>query len=156
MSSSPAIFWRRFCLGGPDTSQSTEISDSSAAPHQDGTKQGRRCSHATRSLDKLWAAFPWVETVAWKILSWVILDTWPIVGISRFGEVAWHPGLYRFQTCALFYEVSHRELFANIPSLPFIFWQYSFSRHLRFMTTGDDRNEDRLKTESLRSLKVTV
>jgi len=30
------------------------------APHQDGTKRGRRCSHATWSLDKLWAAFPWV------------------------------------------------------------------------------------------------
>jgi len=30
------------------------------APHQDGTKKGRRCSYATWSLDKLWAAFPWV------------------------------------------------------------------------------------------------
>jgi len=28
------------------------------APHQDGTKQGRRCSYATWSLDKLWTAFP--------------------------------------------------------------------------------------------------
>jgi len=25
------------------------------------------------------------------------------------------------------------------------FWQYSFSRHLRFMTTGEDRNKDRFK-----------
>ena len=30
------------------------------APHQDGTKQGLRRSHATWSLDELWAAFPWV------------------------------------------------------------------------------------------------
>jgi len=30
------------------------------APHQDGTKQGWRCSHATWSLDELWAAFPWL------------------------------------------------------------------------------------------------
>jgi len=28
------------------------------APHQNGTKQGRRCSHST--LDDLWIAFPWV------------------------------------------------------------------------------------------------
>ena len=26
------------------------------------------------------------------------------------------------------------------------FWQYSFSHHLRFMTTGEDRNKDRFKT----------
>ena len=38
-----------------------------------------------------------------------------IAGISRFGEVAWHPGLCGFQTCALCHEVLHRELFANIP-----------------------------------------
>ena len=30
------------------------------APHQDGTKQGRRCSHSTWSLGELWAAFSWV------------------------------------------------------------------------------------------------
>jgi len=29
-------------------------------PHLRGTKQGRRCSYATWSLDELWAAFPWV------------------------------------------------------------------------------------------------
>jgi len=29
-------------------------------PHQDRTKQGRRCSYATCCLDKLCAAFPWV------------------------------------------------------------------------------------------------
>ena len=32
----------------------------------------------------------------------------------------------------------HRELIANIPSLPFIL-------HLRFMTTGEDRNNDRFR-----------
>jgi len=30
------------------------------APHQGGTKQGRRCCHSTWSLDDLWADFPWV------------------------------------------------------------------------------------------------
>ena len=30
------------------------------APHQDGTKKVQRCSYATWSLDKLWAAFPCV------------------------------------------------------------------------------------------------
>jgi len=30
------------------------------APLQDGTKKGRRSSHATWSLDDLWSALPWV------------------------------------------------------------------------------------------------
>jgi len=54
-------------------------------------------------------------------------------GISRFGEVGWHPGICGFQTCALCHEVSHRELFANIPSLPFVlltvFFQSSPKNH---------------------------
>jgi len=62
----------------------------SLGQHQDGTKYGRRCSQATWSLDDLWAAFPWVQPAG--------LD----------------------QTCALCHEVSHRELIANIPSLPFV------------------------------------
>jgi len=30
------------------------------APHQDGTKQGRRRSYSTQALDDIWVAFPWV------------------------------------------------------------------------------------------------
>jgi len=30
------------------------------APHQNGTNQGRRCSHSTQALDDLRPAFPWV------------------------------------------------------------------------------------------------
>jgi len=30
------------------------------APHKDGTKQNRRCSHFTWALDDRWVAFPWV------------------------------------------------------------------------------------------------
>jgi len=30
------------------------------APHQDRTKEGRRCSHSTWSLDDIWVVFPWV------------------------------------------------------------------------------------------------
>ena len=48
---------------------------------------------------------------------------------SLFGEVARHAGLYGFQTFALCHEVLHRQVFANIPSLPFIL-------HLRFMIRG--------------------
>jgi len=65
--------------------------------------------------------------------------------ISRVGEVTWHLGIYGFQTCAFCHEVLHRELFTNIPSLLLVFWQYFFSRHLRFMTTGEDRNKNPFK-----------
>jgi len=37
------------------------INRNSWLPHQDVTKQGRRCGHATWSLDELWAAFPRVR-----------------------------------------------------------------------------------------------
>ena len=51
------------------------------APHQDGTKQGWRCSHVTQSLDELWASVSWVYTVArrtfFAIPSWDILETRP-------------------------------------------------------------------------------
>jgi len=30
------------------------------APHQDGTKEGRRCSQSNWSLDDIWVAFAWV------------------------------------------------------------------------------------------------
>jgi len=66
-----------------NTSRATAISDTVVllAPHQNGIKQGRRCSHATSSLDELWAALTWVQTVARKNLfampSWDIPDTWP-------------------------------------------------------------------------------
>jgi len=63
--------------------------------------------------------------------------------------VAWHPRLYGFQTCGLCLEVSHWELFANILSLLFGIWQNSFSRHLRFMFTGEDRNKDPFKNWKL-------
>ena len=48
-------------LGGPEIPRDQQQSQIVLlAPHQDGTKQGWRCSHATWSLDKLWAAFQWV------------------------------------------------------------------------------------------------
>ena len=53
MSSSPAIFWRRFCLGGPDTSQSTAISDSSAG----STKTGPSKVGDVVTLPGLWTNF---------------------------------------------------------------------------------------------------
>jgi len=43
-----------------NTSRLTAISDSSACSTPRRTKQGRRCSHATWSLEKFWAAFQWV------------------------------------------------------------------------------------------------
>jgi len=71
------------------------------APHQDGTKQGRRCSHSTWSFGRPVDRFP--VGVASRNCpanrSWDILDTWP-----------------KQRSC----KVSHRELFANIASLPLI------------------------------------
>jgi len=46
-------------LGRPEMSHDQQQSQTVMAPHQDGTKQGRRYSHFTWSLDDLWAAFPW-------------------------------------------------------------------------------------------------
>ena len=59
------------------------------------------------------------------------------------------PGFTDFQPCTLSHEGSHRELFAKVPSLMFVLWQYSFSCHLRFMTAGADRNKDRFKNWKL-------
>jgi len=48
-------------LGEPeiphDQQQSQKVS---LGPHQDGLKQGRRCSHATWSFDDLSTALPWL------------------------------------------------------------------------------------------------
>ena len=64
------------------------------APHQDGTKQGQRCSHSTWSLNKLWAAFRRCRLKLEGLSSpffpgafWTHGRT-NIAGISRFGEVA--------------------------------------------------------------------
>ena len=46
----------------------------------------------------------------------------------------------------LFVTTCHTQSSSQISHLCRVFfWEYSFSRHLRFMTTGEDRNEDRLK-----------
>jgi len=48
-------------LEGPEIPHDPQHSQEALlAPHQDGTKQGRRCSHSTCCLDELWAAFLWV------------------------------------------------------------------------------------------------
>jgi len=49
-----------------------------------------------------------------------------IAGISQFGEMASHPGLYGFQTCAFCHEVSHRRLLSSIPFLPFVLFTVVF------------------------------
>jgi len=81
-----------------NTSRSQQSQMVLLAPCQDETKQGRRYSHSTWSLDDLWAAFPWVWTVSrrtyFTILSWDILDTWPNehswdLSIWRNGFTSW-------------------------------------------------------------------
>ena len=41
-----------------------------------------------------------------------------LAGISLFGEMVQHSWFYEFDSCALCREVSRRELFAKIQSLP--------------------------------------
>jgi len=61
-------------------------------------------------------------------LSWASLETWSNhpAWIFRIRKVAWHSGLYGFQTCAFCHEVSHPELFAKIPSLPLVLGKVFF------------------------------
>jgi len=52
---------RTAALGGPEIPHDQQhFQKVLLALHQDENKQGRRCGHATWSLDELWAAFPWV------------------------------------------------------------------------------------------------
>ena len=80
-----------------------------------------------------------------------------IAGSSRLGEVAWHSGLYGFQTCVVCHEVSHRDLFANIPSLPFILLTLFFqpSPKIYGHRWGSEQKQI-LKLKALRSLKSPV
>jgi len=92
------------------------------APHQKGTKQGRRCSHSTWSMNDLWAAFPWVYPA--RLASSVFRGTYcthartNVAGISRFGEVVRHSGLCEFHSCALCRIASYRGPFTKISFLP--------------------------------------
>jgi len=58
---------------------------------------------------------------------------------SLFGKVTRDSGFYEFHSCALCREVSHRELFAKIPSLQFVLSTFSVIP----MTIGEDLNKDR-------------
>ena len=84
------------------------------APHQNGTKQGRKCNHSTWSLDDLLVALSWVypARLASPIFSEAFRtggQNYNVPGISRFGEVVRHSALCEFLGCALCHEVSHRE-----------------------------------------------
>jgi len=74
------------------------------APHQDG-------SRFIWSLDALWVTFPWVlraglASPVFHGAFWTHGRT-NVAGISRFGEVGRHSGLFEFRSCALCHEVSH-------------------------------------------------
>ena len=72
-----------------------------------------------------------------------------IAGISRVGEeVAWHPGIYRFQTCVLCHEGSHWEIFAINSSLPFVVLTVFFQLSPKIRDHMWGRNKDQFKTES--------
>jgi len=75
------------------------------APHQDRTKEGRRCSQSNWSLDDIWVAFPWVWTTGlaspvFRRAFWIHGRT-NVVVFSQFGEVVRHSGLCEFHSCAI-------------------------------------------------------
>jgi len=95
-----------------NTSWSTAISDSSAGSSLRRTKQGRRCTHSTWSLDDLWAAFPWVwpAELALPVFCGTFWthDRTNVAVICQFGEVVQHSGLWEFHNGVLYREVSHQ------------------------------------------------
>ena len=94
------------------------------APHQDGAKQGQKCSRFIWSLDDLWAAFP--VDVASRTSSICRGAFWThgwsnVAGISWLGwKVVPHSRLCEFQSSTLCREVSRRELFPKISSVPLV------------------------------------
>ena len=106
------------------TSRSPEIPDSFCAPHQDRTKQDRRCCHVTWYFLTSSGPIP-LACVASRTcldnLSCGILRTRGrinVIVILLFGGGDWHSRLYEFHSCALCREASRRKLFAKIPSMP--------------------------------------
>jgi len=108
---------RAAALGGLALPQGQQSLIVLLAAHQDGTKQGPKCSHDTKSLDDLWAAFPWVKPAG--LASSNLREAfWThgrinVAGSSLFGDVARHSGLYEFHSCSLFRNVPDHELSAN-------------------------------------------
>jgi len=84
------------------------------APHQDGTKQGRRYKYSTDgplSLECCQQGFPFFPGVFWTH------GRNKAARISRFGRgLARHSDFYEFHSCALCRIVSRREFFAKILS----------------------------------------
>ena len=97
------------------------------APHQDGTKQGRRCSQSTWSLDTHWAGalsggysqqYMLHQASLWY--SGHITESTKLGSLDRFGrELARNFGFYKFHSCSLCHKVLQSGLSAKIPSLPF-------------------------------------
>jgi len=93
------------------------------AAHQHGTKQGLKCSHATWSLVNSPLVYPTaLASPIFRRTFWSHGRT-NAAGISRFGgKVPRHSVLYEFHSCGTVLQsvTRHRELFANIPSLPLV------------------------------------
>jgi len=111
------------------------------APHQDGTKQGRRCSHVTWSLVNLWAGSLGVASrTCLANLSWDILVMWPKhpccdLSIRRRGGS-------KFRAV----RISLLRTFLQKSQLCSWYLRYqSFSHFPTIMTIGEDRNKDRFK-----------
>ena len=90
-----------------------------------GSKQGRKYNHAAWYLVDIWAIFTWCHQYNLPCQAFLghydhMAELTQLRSLS-FGELARHSGLYDFHSCSLCREVSRRELFPKIPSLPFVF-----------------------------------
>ena len=97
------------------------------APHQDHAKQIWGCNHTITPPGSCSSSGPFSHGCSQEnLLHQSFMEHSGHVDdlseTSRFGrEVTRHSGLYEFHSCALCREVSNRELFAKITSLPLVF-----------------------------------
>jgi len=107
------VGYRPRMIQNQNASRFSGTSDSLIVPHQNGTKQGRRCNHAnaTNSLFDIWAIYPWLWPAghASQLLPEMFWSRgWTNrAGISQFGEVARYSGLRKFYSCAVYCEALH-------------------------------------------------
>ena len=110
------------------------------APHQDGTKQGRRYVTPPGPLSSGCRLYP-KDLVRYSLLG----HSGP--SMAELTQLGYR--LHGFQTCDLATKCHTDDSLQISHVCRLFFCQYSFSLHLRFMTTGEDRNKDQFKSWNL-------
>ena len=119
------IFVSAFPLGGGDSSSRRTRNTSRFSAIWDSFCRLDANTGPSKVGDVVTPTGPWTtsELPSLGFSQQEILDTLPNQrswDLSIEGELVWHSGFYGFHNYALCREVSHRERFANIPSLPFV------------------------------------